>query len=160
MSETRRQILRELRQEVRRKAATQQGTICPCCDQTAKVYNRKLHATMARGLIWLVKYWETVDDEWIYIPSQGPKWVAHGDFAKLSFWRLIVSKVNDDQAKKDSGFWKPTERGIRFARKEIRIPSHVYLYNNQCQGFSDEKINISQALGKRFNYRELMDEEI
>jgi hypothetical protein len=53
--------------------------------------------------------------------------------------------------------WKPTELGIKFVKNEINLPKHIFLYNNKFLKFSDEKINVIEALGDKFNYDELMN---
>ena len=40
------------------------------------------------------------------------------------------------------------------------VPSHAELYDNRLLGFSDEQISIHDALGKRFNYTELMSAQV
>ena len=38
----------------------------------------------------------------------------------------------------------------------MTIPSHVYIYNNEEDGFARDHINIRQALSTKFNYNALM----
>jgi hypothetical protein len=131
---------------------------CPCCGQKVKIYKRKLNANMARWLIWLVKAYRDARRWWSV--NEGPvlqNRKGGGDFAKLVHWGLIREKPNEaDSSKRTSGFWKPTKKGALFARMKIEVPSHVHLYNNEIVGWSDTPITIENALGKRFNYRELM----
>ncbi len=80
-----------------------------------------------------------------------------GDYAKLRHWGLAELKPNDDDpSKKDSGLWRPTEKGRRFAYRQIRVPRYVYLYKNKVMGFSEETISIEEALKVSFDYDDLM----
>ncbi|MDP6933906.1 MAG: hypothetical protein QGG40_13360 [Myxococcota bacterium] len=134
------------------------GVVCPCCDQYAKTYRRKLNEAMARLLIWLVRSY-MADPRFYNIHEfpliQGRR--GGGDFAKLIHWGVVIQKPNEGTEKRTSGMWKPTGVGIDFVNRPwSRIPSHVYLYNGEEMGFSDSTTNIREALGKRFSYAELM----
>lgn len=133
-------------------AMWQKGTQCPCCDQLAKAYKRKLLGQMVSWLIKLSVY-SGPDRNWINVekvPTRG------GDYAKLEYWDLIEHKANDDSLKKDSGFWRPTIQGHNFIFGRVHVASHVYVYDGKFLGFADTTVGIQDALGKKFNYRELM----
>lgn len=152
--------LRKLRKEMLTAATARQGTECPCCGQHCKIYRRRLNHQMARFLIWLVclyKHRKT----WIHV-AQFPliqNRRGGGDYGKLIYWQLIKQKVNVKPCYKvTSGFWRPTVKGISFVNKLIRVPEAVYVYDSILQGFSDNKIDIIQALNGEYNYEELMAE--
>lgn len=132
------------------------GVACPCCGQFCKVYRRKLYATMASWLIWLVRTHETRQD-WIHVTEGPPQ--RGGDFAKLTYWKLIVQRpldAADHLLKRTSGFWKPTDRGRAFVYGRINVPSHALVFDDRVLGFTDETVSIQEALGKRFDYNTLM----
>ena len=142
------------------------GSDCPCCGQYARMYRRALYDKMAAWLIWCVQAHDPEQTPWLHV-NEGPvlqNRKGGGDFAKLAHWGLIEERPRDDDVdhKRSSGYWRPTERGIQFANGLITVPSHVFLYDNrvQCQvgveGFSPETTTIFAALGKRFDYAELM----
>ena len=137
---------------------TPEGTYCPCCDRYGKLYKRKLNHGMARCLIWLYRCSERTND-WNDRDS-APRYVLEsGEIGKLAHWGLAVQKPNiDDPKKKESGMWKITHRGRVFIQGRLRVPSHAYLYDNICRGFTESRVDISGALGEPFNYRELMRE--
>jgi hypothetical protein len=135
-----------------------QGAYCPCCKQHVKVYRRALGSQMVRWLIWLVRVFEqlpkTADGGWVNI-KESP--VRGGDYGKLVHWGVVESRSNSDPALRTSGLWRPTAKGIDFVQQRIALPSHVVLYNNEIMAFSDETIKIREALGKRFDFAELMN---
>ena len=133
------------------------GITCPCCVQYAKTYRRKLNVTMARGLIWLARS-TNMEPGWADMRRTGPRWLvaAGGEFAKVYHWGLAEQQENTDSAKRTSGIWRLTETGVDFVQGRIRVPSHCYLYNNKALHFSDTLTTIREALGKKFNYAELM----
>ena len=135
------------------------GAECPCCGQYAKLYKRPFGSAMARALVWLVREYER-NDRWYNIHEfpliQGRR--GGGDFAKLVHWGLIQEREteDDDTARRASGFWRPTGSGIQFAHRRLLVPKRVHLYNNQIRGWDSEYIDVSEALGKKFDYAELM----
>lgn len=142
------------------------GVSCPCCDQFAKRYRRKLNSGMARCLIALVRLHHKCGT-WVHVREVASfrnggivaAASSDGQMAKLRFWSLIEEKPNDDDSKKSSGYWAPTDLGVRFARCRAHVPARVILYNNQCEGFEGDYITIRQALSDKFDYLELMTQE-
>lgn len=156
--------VREARQVVYARLET--GSSCPCCGQYARMYRRPLYDKMAAWLIWCVQAYDPEEAPWLHV-NEGPvlqNRKGGGDFAKLAHWGLIEEQPRSDDAdhKRSSGYWRPTERGIAFAHGQIEVPSHVFLYDNRVQrqvgvdGFSPDNVSIFAALGKRFDYAELM----
>ena len=137
---------------------------CPCCTQVCKIYKRKLNKPMARLLLWLVHQPEK-DPRWYNVHEfpliQGRR--GGGDFAKLVHWGLVEEcpKDSEDKTRRTSGLWRPTKKGIAFARGEVEVLSHVHLYNNVAYDVGHAQwIGIRDALGNKFDYEELMGEGI
>ena len=89
-------------------------------EQFAKIYKRKLNSGMAASLVWLVRtYLEK--QNWIYVWKIAPKFILRSaEIGKLAHWELAIQKTNeDDDSKRTSGLWKPTEKGIKFVRRRI-----------------------------------------
>lgn len=144
-----------LKRETMAKAAMD-GCSCPTCGQFVKVYNRTITSTMARQLIhaWRChgagKWFHTRD---VVMDSSGA-----GDFSKLEFWGLIEkSKAKpEDDFKRTSGLWRVTDKGAAFIAGDLSLPRHAAIYNNKLLDFIGPDEGIKEALGNRFNYRELM----
>lgn len=148
------------------QARLDDGTTCPVCDQHAQRYYRTLNSGMARWLMVLARL----------SPRHMPRWVSTRDVIRhaatlrgfgssmgsgeapslLPFWGLIETKPSDDPAKKHSGVWRPTEKGHAFVAGELAIPRRVVVYNNALERFDGTDATIRAALGKKFNYEELM----
>ena len=135
----------------------EEGVECPCCGQFCKLYKRKLNSGMAAGLVWLTREYLR-SGEWINIPETGPRFLLRtgGQFSVLEHWGLIEQQASDDGAKRTSGMWRPTDKGVDFATKKVRVPSHVHLYDNTVRGWSDRSLDVVEALGSKFDYAELM----
>lgn len=148
------------------------GARCPCCDQYSKRYRRKLSSGIARWMIALERLHQ-IGLEWVHVswiaavvggtlPSTakalpiGQSPIGTGDYAKARYWGLIEDRPSSTASKKDSGYWKITEKGRLFVTTGTVLASHVILYNNECQGFDGDPISIRDALGSRFDYAELM----
>jgi hypothetical protein len=135
------------------------GVVCPCCDQRAKVYRRKLNSAMARSLIAIYRFFQKAGHgEWLNICQYLTYNVSVGDAAKLAYWDLI-EPMTDAQRPDGSprvGLYRATSTGWRFVRGEDTVPSHVVIYNAQVLGFSQERCTLRDALGEPFDYSELM----
>ena len=145
------------------------GASCPCCNQFVKLYKRGMNTSMAYVLLLMECYFSgDAVDEWLHVPSYITEMVADnprrgvavrgGDWAKLKLWGLIEDK--QDTRKDGStrvGYWKLTPLGRQFARRQVKVPSHVYLYNGEpLQRVVETMITIDDALGEKFNYAEIM----
>lgn len=133
------------------------GLRCPCCGQMAKRYRRKLNSGMASGLIAFYRQVAGLS-EWVHVAKDTTLSRLGGDWAKLELWGLIESKVEDREDNgPHSGIWRLTEKGADFVRGQIALPAHVLIYDNQMLGYDDsERVTIRDALGKKFDYEELM----
>jgi len=136
------------------------GEPCVTCGQLAKEYKRPLYSSMALALIYLCKLYQQTDD-WVHVNDVIKKTLRHnialgGDLAKLQHWGLILQQPNNDSNKRTSGFWKPTKEGMDFAFHGGKVMSHVKFYNGRSNGFAGDKIGVTEALGEKFNYAELM----
>ena len=138
----------------------EKGSECPCCGQYAKRYKRALNGTIAAQMIAV---YVNSGREYVHVNTllasipRFHKSFGGGDFTKLSHWGLVERKIgNRDDGCKYMGFWRVTEKGEAFIKQEILVASHIYLYNRNFQGYSQESISILKALGKKFNYDELM----
>lgn len=133
-----------------------EGIDCPCCGQKVQLYRRPLNSEMARWLIVLTRLHLAADRGWVNVKDGPLKATRGGDYGKLLHWGLIEQRPNTDPKKRTSGFWRPTQKGVQFAKNELSVPSHVYIYNNQARGFSDTAVTIVDALGVKFSYPELL----
>lgn len=148
------------------------GATCPCCNQFVKLYKRPFNKSMAFVLLLIARYYRRIgvkSEEWLHVPSYiaevavgNPRRAAavRGDWAKLKFWGLIEEKpeVRDDGSPR-VGYWRMTQLGRQFVDREVKVSSHVYIYNGEpLQRSVDEQITIDDALGTEFNYSEIMAE--
>jgi hypothetical protein len=148
------------------------GATCPCCNQFVKLYRRPLNKSMAYVLLLIARYYRRVGvktDEWLHVPSYlaetavgNPRRAAaiRGDWAKLKFWGLIEEKP---ETRADGspriGYWRMTQLGRQFVDREVKVSSHVYIYNGEpLQRSVDDQITIDDALGTEFSYVEIMSE--
>lgn len=149
----------DLRDAFMDKVRSDDGAHCPCCGQWAKIYTRKFNANSARGLIRLHKASSEIKEfrnmPFVHVTELGL--TGNGDFAQAAHWGLIEQETNDDRTKKHSGMWRITESGRDFVLGMKMISSHVVLYDGSALSFADTKIDIKDALGKKFDYQELMN---
>ncbi len=137
-----RDILRELVYE---------GHKCPLCTQMAKVYRRKINSTMARTLIKIYEAGGTTS----FVHTASLPGDTH-EASQLSWWGLIEEEkvVRPDGGK--AGRWRVTAKGEGFVRARIRVPTYALIYDGRVLELDGPGASIVTALGKRFNYYELM----
>ena len=145
--------LEEAREFVKENRA--EGVACPCCDKLVVEYKRSCHAEAAAFLVQLVGRY-----------NRKPRWYhtkdilrAKGknstDAAYLVHWGLMERKDAEDDGRR-GGMYRPTDKGIAFAMGLTKVPRYAILYNNKVLRWSENMVDIRQALAKRFNYHELL----
>lgn len=145
------------------KTHYEEGASCPCCGQFVKLYKRQLNSMMARQLLAIWKHyaipgnWRT----WLHASTYLRTCGLDRECAKLRFWGLIDEQSGSrDDGGKHRGFYHITERGVDFAAGMTTVPKFIYCYNNQLVELDEPdptRIHITDALGSRFDYDELMD---
>ena len=147
--------LQEAKTWLRRRLAD--GARCPCCAQWAQVYKRTITGQMARWLIWLTVEYRAQrigrKGEWVDV-RKSP--VRGGDYAKLRYWGLVERPANLDPSKRSAGLWRPTRDAYSFVLGNLRVAKHCYVFDEQALSKGQQMITIIEALGKKFNYAELM----
>jgi hypothetical protein len=138
-----------------------EGLVCPCCEQFAKVYKRKLNGAMAASLVLIARHFKH-STEWLHVENYlkelpGIPASLRGDFAKLRYWGLIERMEGErEDGSNRVGYYRITPLGKDFVEGRVKVPGHVYLFNSECIGHSDETLHIGEALGTAFDYAELM----
>lgn len=132
------------------------GYVCDCCGQFVKRYTRSFNCNMALTLVLLHKFnvngFIKVED---FLIANGRR--RCGDFSYLVHYQLLEKMTGKrEDGSKRNGYYKITGRGLMFAEGKLKVHSKFLIFNNQFQGFSGEEIDVKQALGKNFDYDELM----
>lgn len=141
------------------------GCSCPVCFNF--VFFRKLSYNSGMALTLIAAYKALKNDKcddqgWLhlehYLADQPDfKRYIKGVHGKNKYWGLLEQKPNlDDPSKNKIGYWRITPSGEAFVENAWTIPSYKIIYNDDIKADSDEFINISDALGTKFNYAELM----
>lgn len=139
-----------------REAAKKPISRCDCCGGKTKIYRRKLNAGMAWALCWLAKNRAL---NWTHINQMPRRSINSREFGKLFFWGLITEKREENKGtKRTSGIYRVTIKGSAFAFNRIKVPSHAFIQSpgSRLVGFEETHTSIIDALGKHFNYEELM----
>lgn len=142
------------------------GEKCPCCNQYAKVYERKLNSGMALALIHIHIVTERLkpQDGWLRIPKdlEGvgntvSTVLGNREYPKLRYWGLL--EPQDDE----SGCWRITPEGVRFVLGAASVPRTVLLYDGRVlksvpgqPAHNPPLTDIRTALSDKFDYDELM----
>ena len=132
------------------------GVECPCCGSWNDVYHTPFPGVAARVLCDMYRKTGRERD-WVHIPSCLHN-NAGGDAVKAVHWGLIeAAKGERVDGSNRIGWWRLTELGLDFVTNTVSIPSHADIQRpSTCRGLSGEPLWITEAVGKHFNYRELM----
>lgn len=132
------------------------GYNCPCCGQLCKRYFRKMNGNMCSVMITLFR-----KKRFGFVPIEEFMRVNGfqrcGDFSYLVHWGMMEKMTGKrPDGSKNNGFYKLTDKGRQFVKQEITAPQTLVIYNGKVEGFEGPEISIIDALGKKFDYRELM----
>jgi hypothetical protein len=129
------------------------GVICPCCGQRAQEYKRQINSAMARSLI---KLWRATDGNGQFLRISKVLDERGGDFCKLAYWDLIEEEriLRPDGGR--AGWWRLTPKGRLFVLGELTVPRYAFVYNGHANATDGPEWGIRDALGKNFDYGELM----
>ena len=117
-----------------------EGTGCRACGQLAKRYRRRLNTSMVRFLIGLVKAGGWV--HYLDVPHRGQ------DYAFLEKFGLAEGN--------SSGYWCATDIGRSFLLGRVVAADSVFMFDNRLESISAHHVTAQEALGRRFDLRELM----
>lgn len=140
------------------RIVTPKGGRCLGCNRLAKRYKRKFNSGMSRILIWLHR--SPGDPEgWVNVAETAPTYVRRSnEVSRLVLWGMVEEKPNDDPTKRNSGIYRITDKGREFVLNRLTVPSHVHIYDDRVVNWAESTTNIAEALGKKFNYTELMSQ--
>ena len=146
----------------------EKGATCPTCGQFAKIYKkRKVTCSMALALILIYQYSRTlqnpssfikVDDVFNHNPKVRSVTQVTGEFPKLRHWGLI--KRNDalrEDGSNRTNLYRMTGQGVDFVLQKDTISKYATIYHDTPLEFWGPQVTIKECLGKKFNYRELME---
>jgi hypothetical protein len=134
---------------------------CPLCTHNVKVYRRKFNSRMALTMVYTYPMFKSYPRRWLDI---GNYCVKHhdfipGDHGKLAWWGLMEhSNEAPKHGARVTSKYRMTERGFLFTENRLTVPSHAIEYLSDVESLVGDEIDIQTALGKNFNYRELMRE--
>ncbi len=152
-------FMREAHDELMAEARTARGTTCRCCGKFAKVYPRKFNARMARTLIYSYPFFKQHPYDFLHLEhflidthNFNP-----GDHGKLVWWAMMEKSDEPPRSgAKTSGRYCMTAKGRAFTENKLRVPGRCLEYMSVIECFYGGQVNIEDALGNAFNYRELM----
>lgn len=131
---------------------------CPCCGRTGRIYRRRLNAGMARVLVRFYHLEIESPGRWVHVHEVfGGLGQKHRDWPLLRLWGLLEPRTKHTRDEPSRGFWRLTELGRDFVQGVCRVPRFVFVFDGERTGASDEVTSIGGALGKRFDYAELMN---
>lgn len=133
------------------------GERCPCCGQRAQTYKRKATAsqlrTAARVLATQEQQRRDGNDTWVYLPFIQQR---SRDFSTLRFFDLIEQRPGEREDGGAAGWWRVTDKGVRFLQGNESIPKYAKVYDGRRLGFDGPEVTVRDVAPK-FKLRHLME---
>lgn len=132
------------------------GYTCLCCNQYVKLYRRHFNSNMAVALLFLYR---NKHRGFIHLENEMKAcgYKRCGDASYLRHYRFIEGKREDrEDGSSRNGMYKISGLGILFCEMKATAREYFLTFNNRCEGFAGDEIDIVKALGTKFNYRELI----
>lgn len=116
-------------------------TTCPTCTRDAKMHRRPLHSGMVRSLIRVYR-------------EHGKKWyesrsTKEREESKLAWWGLLEREKR--------GIWRVTDKGERFLKGVEKVSEAWFEFAAKPRVPDGPQVSVRRALGKKFDYDELMN---
>ena len=130
---------------------------CPCCGGRLRTWKKAIISTAVASLCRLSVMYRGealhLDDFTVLAKDR--------NFSQLRFWNLVEADVNNDPAKRSSGRWHPTTRGIMFVEGNLLVPKYVITRANVFIRYDGPFVKVRDVIGTRFDYSQLMaDQEV
>lgn len=131
------------------------GARCPCCEQYARIYKRKLNKTMVKALGRV--YRATAAGRGF---THGPtvlkgSGVFGGDLGKLAYFGLVEEEAGRREDGGRKGWWRVTNKGRAFIQGHLALPKYAHIYDGRVLGFSGDPVEVADV-APRFSFVELM----
>jgi hypothetical protein len=131
------------------------GGRCPCCNRWGKDYRRGINYTMAASIAWL-SHLTTPTSEFYLVSKKAPRFVVSSNqLPTMRWWGLCERKPSKDPAKKHSGLWRVTEKGMLWATGRIAVNKFVWTYDGVVLMTEGPDVKISECIDN-FDYNEVM----
>lgn len=132
------------------------GVECPACGVFYREYKWTFYSTAARGLILLNRLGGAEDYVFTGDLKQKYGFKGQGDCSRWRFFGLATEDRDRKSNTGRAGYWKLTPLGVDFINGRATIPKKVYVVHSKPTRSEGPHVTVQQALGKRFDYDELM----
>lgn len=135
------------------------GVKCPCCGQLAREYRRALGSSSAAVIVLLHGIPSTgYVDLPAVLAERAPRLAGAGGYATLGKWWALLEQARGDRDDGSSrnGLWRLTELGRRWAAGAGTVPRYARLFDGELLGLEGPPVTVHEALGTRFDYRDLL----
>jgi hypothetical protein len=119
-----------------------------------------MSATAARTLIVLWRNAGTAYTELgPILRVEAPGLAGRGESTHGHWFKLLEQPAERrEDGAKGNGVWRVTERGVAWIERRITVPKYAVIYADRLLGYRGERVSITECLGKRFDYTELMNQ--
>ena len=82
--------------------------------------------------------------------------IENRELGRLWYWGLLEQHSDKPKGKRTSGLWRPLRPATAYVHLRLLIPKYVLLFNKTRYGFEGPRVDIKDALRKKFDYDELL----
>lgn len=131
------------------------GGECPCCNQVARKYDRRMTAVSSRALLALHSVFGRRPGRMVDVARAHLPEVAHqgGQLLLGQHWGLL-EPVDVDGS--HDGQWRITDKGESWIAGRIGIPKYVTLYAGAVCGYHGDPVSIDDTLSETFALAQLL----
>jgi hypothetical protein len=119
--------------------------VCILCGQVAKVYKPWFGFPLCKAISYIVHHY-LKSGEWIDVVNERDLMKSR-TWNRCSYWGLAYRKPPTTEKEihvGSSGLWKPTEEGIKFANRQLRIHEYCFCYTGEALLLVGEKKGIDE----------------
>lgn len=127
------------------------GARCPCCNQFAKIYKRKLTESQVGTLRRLLDRQRQIGG-WVHLPDVHQ---PSRDFATTAYFGLSEQSAEERPDGGKSGYWMVTSDGINFLRGRYPVHKYARIYDGRCLGYEGDQVTVDD-IAPQFRLDELM----
>jgi hypothetical protein len=132
----------------------EEGTRCPCCNQMAKVYRRRVNSQQVRALLLLYRKRST---QFAHVTTVDKSLEGNGgDLSKLRYWGLTEEMPETRPDGGRAGYWRVTELGEKWILERATVARYARIYDGKLLSLDGPQTNVRQALGTKFDLSALM----
>jgi len=128
------------------------GVLCPICNQTVKITRKRLTAQVAASVIWIYKNLS----DWVSMKNFPVAIWSPSTVPTAAIWGFVEERYNVDPNFKKRGYWRVTDKGVKFVLGEIKVKEFALYFQGESAGYGGRSMNVTEVIGDSYDLDLLM----